>query len=50
MPKKKVTTIKVDLDLWKKAKKEAIDRGITLSSFIEELLRKELGETERGGR
>jgi len=50
MPDKKVTTIKVDPELWKKAKKHAIDRGITLTCLIEELLRKELGEPERGGR
>jgi hypothetical protein len=50
MPAKRVTTIKIDPELWKKAKKQAIDRGITLSRFIEALLRKELGETERGGR
>lgn len=48
MADKKVTTIKVDPELWKKAKKKAIDRGVTLSSLVEELLKKELGETEGG--
>jgi len=50
MAGKKVTTIKVDPELWKKAKKEAIDRGITLSTLVEELLKKELGETEGGAK
>jgi predicted HicB family RNase H-like nuclease len=46
MSGKKVTSIKIDPELWKKAKKQAIDRGITLSNLVEELLKKELGETE----
>ena len=39
---RKVTSLKVDPELWKQAKKLAIDRGISLAELVEELIRKEL--------
>ncbi len=39
---RKVTSLKVDPELWKQAKKLAIDRGTSLAELIEELIRKEL--------
>ncbi|MBU5537129.1 MAG: ribbon-helix-helix protein, CopG family [Candidatus Aenigmatarchaeota archaeon] len=39
---RKVTSLKVDPELWKQAKKLAIDRGISLAELVEELLKKEL--------
>jgi len=37
-----VTSLKLDRELWKKAKIHAIAKGITLTTLIETLLRKEL--------
>ncbi len=44
MPEKKreSTSIKMDPDLWKEAKIEAIRRDIDLSDLVESALRKEL--------
>lgn len=42
MSEKKTTSIKVDPDLWKKAKKLAIDRGTTIGALVEQLLKREL--------
>ena len=44
MPDKKreATSIKVDPDLWKEAKIEAIKRDMDLSDLVESALRKEL--------
>lgn len=39
---RKVTSLKVDPELWKQARKLAIDRGISLAELIEELIKKEL--------
>jgi len=39
----KQTSIKIDAELWKQAKIEAIKRGITLGELLELALRKELG-------
>lgn len=39
---RKVTSLKVDPELWKQAKKLAIDRGISLAELVEELIKKEL--------
>jgi len=36
------TSIKIDPETWKLAKKAAIDRGITLSEFLEKAVREEL--------
>jgi predicted CopG family antitoxin len=41
-------TIKVDLDIWKNAKKLAIDENTNLSQLIEELLNKELKKKVKG--
>jgi hypothetical protein len=40
--KKEATSIKIDPELWKEAKIEAITREIDLSELIETALRKEL--------
>jgi len=42
----KQTSVKIDAELWKQAKIEAIKRGITLSELLELALRRELGLTE----
>jgi hypothetical protein len=34
----KVTSLKIDPELWKKAKLLAVKRGVTLKSLVEELL------------
>jgi len=43
MPEKKKTSIKIDPELWKEAKIEAIRREVDVSDFVEDALRKELG-------
>jgi predicted HicB family RNase H-like nuclease len=37
-----VTSIRVDQELWKKAKHHAIDKGITLTELVERALKKEI--------
>lgn len=39
-----VTSLRVDRELWKKAKIHAIERGETVTDIIIRLLKKELGE------
>jgi hypothetical protein len=39
---KKVTSIKIDPDLWKKVKKKCIDDDIDISGYIEELIKNDL--------
>jgi len=39
-----VTSIRVDEELWKKAKHRAIDEGIPLAEFLERALKKELAQ------
>lgn len=41
MPQK-VTSLRIDEDLWKEAKIYAIQKGTTLSDLIESLLKKEI--------
>lgn len=41
-------TIKIDTDIWKNAKKLAIDENTNFSSLIEELLSKELKKRIKG--
>jgi len=41
--KQKVTSIRIDLELWKRAKIVAIEEGITLSKLIEEALNAVIG-------
>lgn len=38
----KKTSISIDPELWREAKKRAIDKGITIGQFVEKLLEKEL--------
>lgn len=46
--KRKISTsIKIDAELWKEVKIEAIRRNVTVSELIEQFLKKELG---KGGR
>lgn len=40
--KRAVTSIKIDPDLWKEAKIEAIQRDMDLSELVENALKKEL--------
>ena len=42
-PKKEATSIKIDPELWKEAKIEAIKRDMELGELVEQSLRKELG-------
>ncbi|MEM1946388.1 MAG: ribbon-helix-helix protein, CopG family [Candidatus Caldarchaeum sp.] len=44
MPQRQPTSIKIDPEVWKEAKKHAIDKGETVSELIERLLREELGK------
>lgn len=46
------TSIKIDEELWKQAKIEAINRNIDLSELVEEAVRKEIGKESKlqGGR
>ena len=48
MEKKKRTTtsIKIDPELWKKAKIYSIEKGVDLSELIENLLKKELSKSK----
>lgn len=39
---RETTSIKIDPELWKEAKKYAIDKGISLSELIEDLLKKKI--------
>jgi post-segregation antitoxin (ccd killing protein) len=42
--KREATSIKIDPELWKQAKIEAINRDIDLSDLVEDALRKELNK------
>lgn len=48
MPEKKeiVTSLRVDVELWKEAKIEAIKRGVTLGKIVDKALRCELKKIE----
>jgi len=39
---KETTSIKIDPEIWKEAKKLAIDKNMTLSDFLESLIKREL--------
>jgi hypothetical protein len=41
---KKVTTLKIDLELWKRVKKHCIDKMMTVSEFVENALKEKLKE------
>ena len=45
----KVTSIRIDQELWRKAKIMAVKRGVTLRSIIEELLAEEVEAEELAG-
>ena len=47
MSKQIVTSIRVDGDLWKEAKKYAIDADISLAELVEKLLKEELERRKR---
>lgn len=38
---KKVTSIKIDVATWKKAKKSCVDKNTTLGKYLEELIKKD---------
>ncbi len=46
MAERRTTSIKADPEIWKEAKKLAIDKGLTLTDFIEELITKELEKSK----
>lgn len=39
---KKVTSIKVDPEIWKEARKHCIDEDIEISEYVEKLIKKDL--------
>jgi len=45
--KREVTSIRIDPDLWKEAKIEAIRRDTDVSELVENALRKELGGSSK---
>lgn len=47
MNEKKTTSIKVDPDLWKEVKKYCIDKGIDVSDFLEDMIRKEINKNKK---
>ena len=48
--KKKTTSIKIDPELWKEAKKYCIDEEVDVSEFVENLIRKALSDTKTTGK
>ena len=40
---RKTTSIKIDVELWKQAKKKCIDIDSEISAYIESLIKKDLG-------
>jgi post-segregation antitoxin (ccd killing protein) len=44
--KRTATSINVDEELWKKAKMEAIKRGITVTELFEKALKKEIEKNQ----
>ena len=41
---RKTTSLKIDPELWKQAKKKAIDEDLDLSEYIEKLIKGDLGK------
>lgn len=39
---KKVTSIKIDPEVWKEARKHCIDESIEVSEYLEKLIKKDL--------
>ena len=48
--KRTPTSLNVDVDLWRQAKIEAINRGVTVTELFEDALRKELSGKLKGGK
>ncbi len=48
MGKLVVTSIKVDEEIWKEARIEAIKRGVTVAELLSDALRKELQLKQKG--
>ena len=48
-PKEIITSLRVNPELWKMAKIEAIKRGITLGELVDKSLKKELKFGKTGG-
>jgi predicted HicB family RNase H-like nuclease len=44
-----ITSLRIDKELWKRAKKYAIDHDMSIREFIEKLIREKLDEKEGGG-
>ena len=38
---RKTTSVKMDIELWKKVKKKCIDKDEDISDYLEELIRKD---------
>ena len=49
MGKEIVTSIRIDKDLWKKAKILAIEEGTTLKELLERLLKEEIKKGSKNG-
>ena len=47
VPSRIVTSIKIDEELWKEAKKKAIDEGKTLAEFVEGCIGRQLNSSRR---
>ena len=44
---RETTSIKINPEIWKETKKYCIDKNITISQLIEELLKKEIKQGEK---
>lgn len=42
--KRKTTSLKIDPEIWKSAKKKCIDEEISISEYIESLIKKDIGK------
>ena len=38
---RKTTSLKIDVDLWRKVKKHCIDQNIDISEYLEEVIRRD---------
>lgn len=50
MARNQTTSIRIDPEVWREAKKLAIDRNKTVGELVEELLKRELTETKKGNK
>ena len=44
---RKTTSIKIDAELWKKVRKHCIDEEIEVSTYLEELVKKDLSSKKQ---